>query len=270
MISFAKTSRGYSHFLNKLPCQDFSAVYQDSERLIITCCDGHGGESYIRSDIGSAMASRAIINVFSKLDKKMLNLQDSDERIKLLILCEWNRLIDEHYKENLIRLNEVRHLDNDKKEELYKNHVKAYGTTLTGAMVYKDKLVIVGIGDTEVLLLNKGQLVRGFDIDDEPVANITYSMCQDDAYNYLNVRIIDFDTVDGILLCTDGLTSPYQSYTNFSKSFVKPLVTSIIETKSTYHVPEYIDKMAYKLGCGDDVSLAFILKDNLSKYYYST
>ena len=65
---FNKSSIGYSHINNKKPCQDYSASYKDNERVIITCCDGHGGAQYIRSQIGSKAASNAVLNVFKSLD----------------------------------------------------------------------------------------------------------------------------------------------------------------------------------------------------------
>ena len=93
-------------------------------------------------------------------------------------------------------------------------------------------------------------------------------MCQDDAFKYLKVKVLDFRDLDGIILCTDGLTSPYQSYDNFKKSFIKPMINKIINTNSLSYIDEFIDDIATNLGVGDDVSLSFILSDNISKKYY--
>ena len=75
--------------------------------------------------------------------------------------------------------------------------------------------------------------------------------------------------MNGIILCTDGLSSPYQSYLNFNNSFVKPMVKSVLETKSVYQVHRQIEDIASHLGVGDDVSLSFILNSNTPRKYYS-
>jgi len=268
---FNKSSIGYSHIKAEKPCQDFSATYRDPERVIITCCDGHGGDLYVRSKIGSQLASNAVINVFSKLTRsQVMHLDESEvtEKIKLDILCKYNELVENHYGNSHLRKSEIANLKEDDLDILRMNPAKAYGTTLTGAMVLGCRLVVVGIGDSEVLGIQRGKIVKLFDTDDDPAGNITYSMCQDDAFNHLRVRIIDFRTLDGVILCTDGLSSPYQSYDNFNNSFVKPMVLETLKTKSTNHVYEFVEQIAQKLGVGDDVSLSFILKDDISKLSY--
>ena len=267
---FSKSSIGYSHIKDKGQCQDFSAVYKDPKRTIITCCDGHGGRKYIRSHIGSHMASNAIINVFNSIHPSFFRLKDEEieNKIKLSILCEWNKLIEEQMSYKSIKRNELIDLDEDEILSLKSNPAVAYGTTLTGALLLGNKLLVVKIGDTECIGIRKGEIIDIFDSSDDPAANVTYSMCQDDAFKYLKVKILDFKDLDGIILCTDGLTSPYQSYDNFNKSFIKPMVDKIIRTTSLIYIDEFVDEIASSLGVGDDVSLSFILSDNISKKYY--
>ena len=59
---FAKSSRGYSHIQKNKPCQDYSAMYLDNQRALITACDGHGGKVYVRSNDGAQYASNALLN----------------------------------------------------------------------------------------------------------------------------------------------------------------------------------------------------------------
>ena len=267
---FSKSSIGYSHIKEKCQCQDFSAVYKDPERTIITCCDGHGGKKYIRSHIGSHMASNAIINVFNSIHPSFFRLKNEEieNKIKLSILCEWNKLVEEQISYKSIKKNELINLDEDEILSLKSNPAIAYGTTLTGALLLGNKLLVVKIGDTECVGIRKGQLIDIFDSSDDPAANVTYSMCQDDAFKYLKVKVLDFRDLDGIVLCTDGLTSPYQSYDNFNNSFIKPMINKIINTNSLEYIDDFIDEIASNLGVGDDVSLSFILNDNISKKYY--
>ena len=66
---FTKTSIGYSHIKENKVCQDYSASYHDEERTIITACDGHGGDIYVRSHLGSKFASNAVIKVLRELER---------------------------------------------------------------------------------------------------------------------------------------------------------------------------------------------------------
>lgn len=268
---FNKTCIGYSHLKNKKPCQDYSASYKDNERYIITCCDGHGGAQYIRSQFGSKAASEAVMNVFKTIDKSFLRGVDNDklaDKIKLLILCEYNKLIEREITNRPIRKKELEGLKEEQVDALVFNPAKAFGTTLSGAMIYKNNVIVVSIGDTEALGIRHGELVRLFDNSADPAGNITYSMCQEDAYQYLRVAVIPSNKLDGVLLCTDGLSSPFLTYDNFTKSFVKPTVKKVILTKSTVDIEKQIEDIALSLGVGDDVSLSFILNKKTKYRYY--
>ena len=70
---FNVTSIGYSHVKSGKVCQDFSSSYSDGERTIITACDGHGGEVYIRSHKGSKFASLATLRAM--LDAESLSFR---------------------------------------------------------------------------------------------------------------------------------------------------------------------------------------------------
>lgn len=264
---FNKSSIGYAHIKNKKPCQDYSASYQDNERVIITCCDGHGGAQYVRSQIGSKIASNSIINVFSSVNSRFF-LENDIEKVKLLVLCEYNKLVEQELNKKPIRKKDLKGLKEEDIDMLRFNPMKAYGTTLSGAMIYKNHLLVISIGDTEVLGIRKGELVKIFDNSNDPAGNVTYSMCQEDAYKYLRVADLDIRDFDGILLCTDGLSSPYQSYDNFNESFVRPSVHRVICSKSIRELDSNIEKIATKLGVGDDVSLSLILSDKTNEKFY--
>ena len=268
---FNKTCTGYSHLKAKKKCQDYSSSYQDNERIIITCCDGHGGAQYVRSDIGSKLASDAILTVFKNIDKSFAlgkNNLDLQEKIKLLVLCEYNRLVEKEIAHKPIRKAELEGLNEDQIDTLRFNPAKAYGTTLSGVLLYKNTLFVVSIGDTEVIGVRKGEMVKIFDNSNDPAGNVTYSMCQEDAYNYLRVAIVNAHELDGILLCTDGLSSPFQTYENFFKSFIKPTIRHVINSKSLLFVENEVKSIASELGVGDDVSLAFLINNQTNIKYY--
>lgn len=267
LLYYSKSSVGYSHIKTSKVCQDFSASYRDEDRTIITACDGHGGSMYIRSELGSKFASDAVMRVFSSLDEKAFKRYSNDkiaEKLRINILCEWNAMVERNVSSDPIRKKECRHLSDQDELSLRLNSAKAYGTTLNGAMVLGDKLVCASIGDGGVFIVKNGDVTPAFSEsdDEETVANITYSMCQEDAYKHLKTAVFDFSEIDGVLLCTDGLINPYRSLGNFTRSLVRPIIALSVKGRVD-EIDDFVVKLGTQIGIGDDVSLGFIFKQGI-------
>ena len=260
---FHCTSIGYSHVQTGKVCQDYSDSYEDEGRIIVTACDGHGGKLYVRSDRGSRFASEAAVAVLKKLDVSVLDktpLPEIEKRIRLEILCEWNDRVERDYAQEPISENELENLDEDQRFKLSMNPEKAYGTTLNAALLAGGKLVCVSIGDGGVFCLKDDVLlgVNTEENEDEPVANITYSLCQEDAYAHILVRVLNCEDADCVLTCTDGTVNPYQNYENFLMSFAIP-ISNLLKKGREEEVKVFMDKLGREIGIGDDVSVAVIL-----------
>ena len=263
---FTKTNIGYSHVKENKRCQDYSACYHDEERTIITACDGHGGDIYVRSHLGSKFASDAVIKVLKELERTdfyKYSKKDICNKLRLNILCEWNNLVEKDLVGNRISKREVLTLSSDKCFRLGQHPERAYGTTLNAAMIFGNKLVCVSIGDGGVFLVRKGQMALAVPEDEETVANVTYSMCQEDAYDHLKVEIYNFSDLDGVIVCTDGLINPYQSLGNFRDKFVKPICVKMQEGKQK-EIEDFIVSVGEKLGIGDDVTFGIAIKTGIS------
>ena len=70
MITFYTKAKGSSHIASNKPCQDNGAHYQKDGVHIVVVCDGHGGESYVRSDVGSKLASKIAVDKILQFIKK--------------------------------------------------------------------------------------------------------------------------------------------------------------------------------------------------------
>lgn len=268
---FTKTVTGYSHAGAGKCCQDHSASYHDEERTIVTACDGHGGNVYIRSHLGANFASRAAIDVLRELERTAFYKNKKEvvaEGIRLNVLCRWNALVDAHMKKNPIRMSELAGLSEAEILSLKKNPVKAYGSTLNAAMIMGNKLVTVALGDGGCFLVKRGNCLPAFPEDeDEPVANITYSLCQDDAFSHLRVAVQDLAGLDGAVVCTDGLLNPYQNLSNFGEGLVTPAIATLYAGKAR-SLEAFVVQVGTVLGTGDDVSLGIVVKDKLSSRTY--
>lgn len=66
-ICFNLTRLGESHVKSGKPCQDYSLSWQSDDGVAVAIvCDGHGGSTYVRSDIGSKLAAEiALKNIQS-------------------------------------------------------------------------------------------------------------------------------------------------------------------------------------------------------------
>jgi serine/threonine protein phosphatase PrpC len=66
IIVFNATKRGASHVKKGTVCQDYSLCYNspDGSMQVAIVCDGHGGDTYVRSDVGSRLAAEiALANI---------------------------------------------------------------------------------------------------------------------------------------------------------------------------------------------------------------
>ena len=271
-IFFTKTSIGYSHVTANKRCQDFSASYSDEERTIVTACDGHGGNVYIRSHLGAKFASNAVIDVLREIERTAFYKNKKEvvaENIRLNILCRWNELVDRRMLKNPIRMSEVSELTEAEILSLKKTPVKAYGTTLNAAMIMGSKIITVSLGDGGCFLVKGGQCISPFPEDeDEPVANITYSLCQDDAFSHLQVSVHELSAYDGAVVCTDGMINPYQNLSNFSTGLIAPAIMNLYLGKFE-QLSAFVSQVGTKLGTGDDVSLGILVKGKVSIRAYS-
>ena len=262
---FVKTSIGYSHIKKDSICQDFSSVYHDEARTIVAVCDGHGGEIYIRSNKGSKFACDACINVLRNKKNLLLyrvNKTDFINKIRLEILCEWNRLVEEDISMYPINQKEVEKLDEDKQFRLKMNPAIAYGTTLNAVMVLGNRILCVNLGDGGIFGIKKNDLIPILEEEDEDtVANITYSMCMENAFEHLKAEIYDISDFNALIICTDGVVNPYQNLNNFKDSFVLPILSKFINGRRE-EINNFIEELGYKLGIGDDVSLGIITLGN--------
>ena len=263
MIVFNKTCIGYNHIFDNIVCQDNSISYYDDKKAIIAACDGHGGNIYIRSNIGSKLACKSIFNIFSKLsidNKEKIN-DEFKEKLKLDILCEWNKLVENDFLSRPFQEDEFEGLNESQVKRLKDNYVIAYGTTMHAALIEDDIIICASIGDGGVFLIKGYKAIEAFpDIDDENVANITCSLCSDNAYDYIHIDSFLLSEIDGVMCLTDGVLNPYQSYDNFEKSFVKPIIKELKHDskKVINETKKFICDLGISKGIGDDVSIAMM------------
>ena len=104
--SFNLTAQGASHIKKNKECQDASLSYQDENCAIAVVCDGHGGDDYVRSAIGSkfasAIAKKNIQKFLLGMDKEKFFL-NPDKQLKILeasIISHWNESVSDYHSKH--------------------------------------------------------------------------------------------------------------------------------------------------------------------------
>lgn len=111
--SFNLSAQGASHIKKNKECQDASESYYDEKMAIAIVCDGHGGNDYVRSAVGStlaaAVAKKNIIIFLNAITKEQFwaNPEKNIKNLEASIINGWNEAIYLHYNQTPFTENEL-------------------------------------------------------------------------------------------------------------------------------------------------------------------
>jgi hypothetical protein len=204
--------RGASHERDGRPNQDAVCVTDADDRraTVIAVSDGHGGARYVRSELGSAVA----VDVGTTLTEswwaehgRLLGPSDLPSAIRedLLpaIVGAWRQRCLEHAaaqpfseKETATALG----------VDLEREPILSYGATLLLAVLTGDLVVLVQLGDGDVVVASpSGAARQPVPGDDRLVGGQTTSLCLPEAVADFRVTVLgDEEVGDLVLLATDG------------------------------------------------------------------
>ena len=287
--SYSFSCQGESHKADNKPCQDasFSAVYDDGLALAIVC-DGHGGERYFRSDVGSRLATEVIrdsVKTFvANIDKNMFvgkpyTAQEaitSEEVIKKQtpidvafrqlfssIIYQWNQKIAEHAANTPVSEWEQEHVPQKYLDELTTSETfeKLYGCTLMVFVQTPDYWFAFHLGDGKCISFQQEPL-WSFPIpwDDRCFLNKTTSICDSNAINEFRYCYEgDGHFPMAVFLGSDGMDDSFgedANLVNFYIQVVKMLVSDGLD--DTMKSIESDLPQLSKIGSKDDMSIAFL------------
>lgn len=275
--------RGFSHIQANKECQDNSLSWQTESYAAVIVCDGHGGEKYIRSADGSAIAcamgKRAIDEFMQSVYTKKtllntyvseLNTNNCDKLLSQLersIIHSWNEEVISNYTEIPLNTDEKWEAlsDNDKKA-LERSPVKAYGTTFIASVITKSFCFIIKLGDGNANLILDDMSVFSPDelADDMLQFNVTTSMCNSDAdvmfrHYFSNVTFNEEKRIAGVLLSSDGVINCFraeEAYHSFVENVYYAYGEETIE--NARNELEGALNVFSERGSGDDLSIAII------------
>ena len=270
--------RGYSHVLGEKECQDNSISWQEKQYDAVIVCDGHGGDKYFRSAIGSRFACEAGKKMISSFMDYVLNNDDMRtswdtllSQLEISIINEWNELVKRHFSDNPFESDtRFESLGEDDKRSLRSSYVKAYGSTFIAAVLTDKYLLVLKLGDGNVCVLN-GQYkvcllekIRRELADDQLQFNLTTSLCNSDAAKSFKHCIIPSNKpnkINAVSLSSDGVINSFSTEEAYV-AFVENVFKGFKEQKLGDAKQELVDFLPElsKKGSGDDLSIAIIVE----------
>ncbi len=268
---FNSHCQGESHKATGKPCQDFSFSINTEGYAIAMVSDGHGGERYFRSDVGSKIvvevAHRCLVefaegispSLFADLPSTSVGIGDTYhpelQRLVEAIVVGWRNAVLEHATAN--PLTETEQLISNPKDD--HEWEKTYGCTLIATLLTPKFWLAFQIGDGKCVVIDKeGVPYEPIPWDDKCFLNKTTSICDTDAAREFRYCIGGKESFPiAVFMGSDGIDDSfgeeenlYNFYIQLAKGFAKDgYDTTIADLTATLPVLS-------KRGSQDDMSVA--------------
>lgn len=273
---FHKTVQGASHKKKNKICQDASTCgeveIEGKKAYFSVVCDGHGGNDYMRSNIGSELgvkvASEYIVKFIQKATKNMLNNDQHYGRqlryLSEMILKNWREAVKNHLDENPFTEEEFLNISEKAKKRYtmleQERFYSAYGTTMIAVGYTEDYAFALHLGDGKCISVDKeGNFEQLVPWDENCFLNATTSMCDSDAINEFRCHYFK-EPPAVIFIASDGVDDCFANNEKMYH-FYKTLLFSISKDgfdDSVKELEEYLPRMSAK-GSGDDISIGAII-----------
>ena len=228
------SARGASHIANDKVCQDALIAcehyYRGKSMIVAAVSDGHGGDKYLLSDIGSHLAVKAFYDVAVEYGRWIIAQEPSD--------AEKDREFKKSFIRTYMRLWHQLIKEDFEREERQKEHdptvpiATLYGCTLSFVLICDNEVFAGQIGDGAVYHYNKSRediVAVVSSVDSDAIGLSTDSLSSANAiYRYNYKRFILSPSSKGILLIsTDGLLDSLQEN-------IKVVLTDIYTKRQIY------------------------------------
>lgn len=272
--AFDVRSIGASHLKSGKPCQDYSFSAYGDKYAVAIVCDGHGGDKYVRSEIGSKLAaeicSEAIKSLFGKrisnqaLIAKFLPKPEATlQQLASFIIFKWREAVETHFADQPFTPAEFENLTDKDKASLNKpdGWVSAYGTTLIAAVRTSDFWFGLHIGDGKCVVVSEtDDYIQPIPWDDKCFLNATTSLCDEKALERFRVFFSYENLPKAIFVASDGVDDTFgtdEALHGFYKSVIQLFAEKSFDEAKT-ELQTFLPSLSAK-GSQDDISIAGII-----------
>lgn len=294
MKGFNKTCQGASHIKSNKVCQDYSYSESSPSLSIAIVSDGHGGDRYFRSHIGSELACK----VSSKLIRDFVNQlpadffkgvpltqygvngeccgQPSKKHIDVLrqlgnaIIANWRILINKHAQEHHLTAEEIANVPEEYHNDLTdkERQAKVYGCTLIAYIQTPNYWFGFQIGDGKCFSFHHETGPKEPILwDDACFLNKTTSLCDSNASEKIRYSFQgDGNFPYAVFLGSDGLDDSFGEDKNLINFYIQ--VLKLAHQSGSEEVEKVLESdlpVLSKRGSQDDMSVAAIYDETLKK-----
>jgi serine/threonine protein phosphatase PrpC len=267
--------RGASHLRSGAPNQDALRIDTRDGTALAAVADGHGGARHFRSADGARLAVQAAHEALLALAPALVAAAPA-QRAQLAaadlprrIVERWSELATGDLSERPLSDGEIAAVEAGEGAEaadsVRSEPLLAYGATLLAALALPDSMVIVQLGDGDVLSVDhSGRTTRPVPRDERLLGSFTTSICRPGAEADFRSIVLDGDAARPalLILSTDGYANSFLSDADYLKvgaDFLGLLRGHGAETVGG-QLPAILED-ASTHGSGDDITLAILAGD---------
>lgn len=263
------TVRGSTHVQRGIPNQDSVAtrLLADGKVAVVAISDGHGGERYVRSEVGSRFAVEVSCDILGEwwtrtargngdAPATALIEQELRDRVVPTITRQWRARVADHVVAHPFTEEEFTRAGTavDVQPEV------AYGATLLVAVASDRAVALAQLGDGDIVLVRGDDVMLPIEPDARLVASQTTSLCLDSADADFRCSVVsDIADIDLVLLSTDGYANSFAD-DEWERTVGVDLASRIAELGTDairLQLPAWLGESA--AASGDDTSVALLV-----------
>ncbi len=231
--------------------QDAVAYDAFAGRVVVAVADGHGSADSPYSHLGAQVAvstvCRLIKDAVSECDRASLNLVHKRAlMLPMQIVQAWRQEVAITARQEGLNTGDAHRL------------WLQFGCTLVAAALHPKWILLLQIGDGDILLVEDGGKVHRFGEISDSIGDATDSLCEPNAESKVRWSLLSVNNPKPlVLLCTDGYSKSFASREDFYTAgrdwmhLVRKFEPEAILEK----LDEWLDETSEQ-GSGDDVTLA--------------
>ncbi len=255
---------GADHKRKNLPLQDSLMTMVDKDFLYIAIADGHGSPLCFRSEKGSNLAVLSVMDLIQHQSRKIVLLKNKKERemacrnVLQAVSAHWSRQAMKNLKDMPFQAEELDKLKTEHKKRLSTNALLAYGSTISFAVINRNLIFGLCLGDSDVLFKLKDK-VDLLDQDSSQAGESTDSLCMNESLQ--SARYFEYNTneVECFMLSTDGYRKSFETDSDFI-AVIDDIYDFINENGAEElksNMKSWLEETSLK-GSGDDISCCFL------------
>lgn len=248
-------------------CQDssMSKIIGEDEAVIAALADGHGSASCPYSGTGARIAVEVACEVLGKFYVEIVKSSETDiSSVKRLAEAMFPRDIVQKWRNRIE--SEYQKIEPDSVEKMKDTDYIKFGTTLLCALVTPVHLLLMQLGDGDILLINEvGDISVPMQKDERMMGNDTLSLCSVNAAANFRHYYLRTDAIEKrlamIFMSTDGFANSFESEEGYQQAGIDyyRLISSGQEEVISENMPAWLAETSRE-GSGDDISLAVLYR----------